>query len=147
MYQTTMSTSLSDIMTKVDPNFSQTASTRWITSGVVGVTAGLLTRKITKELVEKLGGKVSQKLAKKVITETGEKVLKKSLVGTAIGSIAPGVGNVIGFIAGTGIGVLTDFTGLKLEEQVNRAKYREEILQTIQEQRQEYLDLVTVASQ
>ena len=147
MYQTTMSTSLSDIMTKVDPNFSQTASTRWITSGVVGVTAGLLTRKITKELVEKLGGKVSQKLAKKVITETGEKVLKKSLVGTAIGSIAPGVGNVIGFIAGTGIGVLTDFTGLKLEEQVNRAKYREEILQTIQEQRQEYLNLVTVASQ
>lgn len=147
MYQTTMSTSLSDIMTKVDPNFSQTTSTRWITSGVVGVTAGLLTRKITKELVEKLGGKVSQKLAKKVITETGEKVLKKSLVGTAIGSIAPGVGNIIGFIAGTGIGVLTDFTGLKLEEQVNRAKYREEILQTIQEQRQEYLDLVTVASQ
>jgi hypothetical protein len=72
--------------------------------------------------------------------------LKKTLIGTAIGSIAPGVGNAIGFIAGAGFGVLTDFAGLKLEEQVNRSKYREEILQSIQEQRQEYLNLVTVAN-
>lgn len=42
--------------------------------------------------------------------------------------------------------MLTDFAGLKLEEQVNRSKYREEILQSIQEQRQEYLNLVTVAN-
>ena len=146
MYQATLSTSLNDIMIKVDPNFSRTTSARWLTSGVVGVTTGLLTRKITKELVEKLAGKVSQKLAKKVITETGEKVLKKTLIGTAIGSVAPGVGNVVGFIAGAGFGVLTDFAGLKLEEQVNRSKYREEILQSIQEQRQEYLNLVTVAN-
>lgn len=146
MYQATLSTSLNDIMIKVDTNFSRTTSARWLTSGVMGVTTGLLTRKITKELVEKLAGKVSQKLAKKVITETGEKVLKKTLIGTAIGSIAPGVGNVVGFFAGAGFGVLTDFAGLKLEEQVNRSKYRAEILQSIQEQRQEYLNLVTVAS-
>ncbi len=147
VYQTTVNIKIDDIMESSAPEFSSRIKGSLVAGAVAGVTAGVLAGKLSRELMEKLASKVTQKLAKEVITETGEQVLKKSLIGTgigtAVGSVAPGLGNVIGaavgLAAGTALGVGVDFAALKLEERVNRGKYREEVLAAIREQRQEYL--------
>ena len=88
---------------------------------------------LKKEFFSEIVGRISSALASRAIGGGA---------GAAAGSVVPGIGTIAGFVAGTAIGVGADYGMLKLDEVQNRETYKQEIIDTIEEQRTETLALV-----
>lgn len=107
-------------------------------SATAGAVSGVLGKKLVekalkKEFFSKIVGRISSALATKAAG---------GAAGAAAGSVVPGIGTISGFAAGTAIGVGADYGMLKLDEAQNRETYKQEIIDTIEEQRTEALALV-----
>lgn len=108
---------------------------RFGASAVAGIGSGLIAKSVVERILAKeTVGKMTNRLASKLGT-SGIVKLITSAGGTAI---APGVGTA----AGIGVGVLSDFLFLKADEALNRDSYRQELIDTIEEDRQEKIDLL-----
>ena len=110
----------------------------------LGLSAGttLTTGVVAKQLTKKA-------LGKPFITEVVKRItsaLSSRGVGAAIGGVlgtaAGPVGTAAGVAVGTAAGVGVDFGLLKLDEFMNREQYKQEIVDTIEENRAELLALV-----
>ena len=113
-------------------------SGRFGVSAAAGAAGGALSKKLVekvlkKEFFSKIVGRISSALASRAIGGGA---------GAAAGSVVPGMGTIAGFVAGTAIGVGADYGMLKLDEVQNRETYKQEIIDTIEEQRTETLALV-----
>jgi hypothetical protein len=112
-----------------------------------GGAAGAVTTLIVAKVVSKLYAKgllklAIQPLAKALLTRTS--VLGLSTVaGGGIGSVVPGLGTAVGAgvgaVVGLIAGVVIDYGLLKLEEQLSRDSFREQLIETIREAREEFL--------
>lgn len=77
-------------------------------------------------------------MANKLVAKLGSSGIVKVVTSVTGTAIAPGVGTA----AGIGIGVLSDYLFLKADETWNRDAYRQELIDAIEEDRQEKLDLI-----
>lgn len=102
-------------------------------STATGAAGGVVAKKTVDRIVEK---KVIGKMAAKLAQTLGLKSAS-TVIGGVAGSAVPGIGNAVGVVAGTAIGVGVDFALLKADEAQNRQTYRDEIAQSIEEARSE----------
>ena len=96
------------------------------TSAVAGVIAGKVIKKAATKVIEKLAKRVATSLAERGIMTTG---------GAIVGSAAGPVGTGIGFVAGAAVSVATDYLFLKADEIQNREMYKQELIDSLNEQR------------
>lgn len=109
---------------------------RWGISGAAGAAGGFAAKKLVAKVVEKqFFGKIVGRIAG-VLGSRGAGAAAGAAAGTAV---APGIGTVAGLAAGTALGVGVDYGLLKIDELQNRETYRQEIVDTIEEQRAEML--------
>jgi hypothetical protein len=120
---------------------------RRIISATAGLTAGLAAGVLIKRLVEKIVSKLIFKMAAKAVAKGAAtkgvsysaSAAAGSLGGAAVGSVVPGlgtgVGAVIGGLVGVGTAFLADKLILQLEETISRDDFRNNILNSIEEQR------------
>jgi len=87
----------------------------------------------TKAVAKLLGKRVGSKAVSALIGAT---------TGAAAGSGGGPLGMVIGALIGLAVGILTDEALLKLEEALDRDKFRQEIISSLEELRQEYKEMI-----
>lgn len=119
-YIVTMDVTLEDIASQaaIDLNLNPMATN---TVGIAGgIATGIIVRKVVKKVMTKAASKMAVKSATKLITP--------AIVGSAAGPIGTG----IGIIAGLGFDVLTN----KVDEAMNRAEYKAEIIEGINDERE-----------
>lgn len=114
-------------------NFNQRMFT---STGVGAITGGIAAKAISKPALKTAAAALVKLAASKAVTGGGGAVASGAGVGAAIGSILPGVGTaagafVGGVIAGIATWVTTDVILLKFDEDRNREKMRQEILEEI----------------
>lgn len=102
-------------------------------------------------VVSSIVGVISSKVAAKTGFKTATKAIAKTVVGKAMsasaGAIAGAISSILtspvgGIAIGTATGVAIDKGLLKLEELVNRNEYKKEIIESIEENRQNMLDMI-----
>lgn len=108
--------------------------------------AGAVAGTVTKHVAERLATRVVEKeffkqFVNKVAGIVGKRAIG-SVAGGAIGTLAGPLGTAVGVVAGTAVGVGLDYGTLKIDEWQNRDSYREEIVQTIEDERSEVLAAV-----
>ena len=123
-------------------------------SAGAGAAAGVATKHLTGTVTNRFASAVSERLESKAVEkEFFKKFVSKvagivggraagTAVGGAVGTIAGPLGTAVGAVAGTAIGVGVDYGMLKFDEWRNRESYREEIVQTIEDERAEMLAAV-----
>jgi hypothetical protein len=116
-----------------------------------GAVVGLITATVGKKIVAKVAGKAVLKTASKALAKV---VASKTVgsaggaaagatAGAAAGSIVPGVGTAIGaivggIVGGIAAGVAVDAVILKLDEEMNRQEFKNEIITSINGARMEF---------
>ena len=113
-------------------------------SAGAGIAAGFVSRVLIQRLIQK---QVIQKLTAKLLAKVGTTVATRIAAGAATGAaggfIAGGpIGSAIGALIGIGVTIGVDYTLLKIEEATERDEFREEIVSTIEEQRQAALAFI-----
>lgn len=116
-----------------------------------GAVAGSVTAVITGKIVSKVVGKATLKKAAQVLAKVvaGKGVSSAGLAaagaaaGGAIGSVVPGVGTAVGaliggMIGGIAAGITVDKLMLMLEEALNRADFKRELIEFIEGARKEF---------
>lgn len=108
---------------------------RFGVSAAAGAAGGILSKKLVEKVLKKeFFGKIVGRMSSALATRAAG-----AAAGSAAGSVVPGIGTIAGFAAGTAIGVGADYGMLKLDEAQNRETYKQEIIDTIEEQRAETL--------
>lgn len=111
------------------------APERFGVSAAAGMAGGILSKKLVEKVLKKeFFGKIVGKMSSALATRAAG-----GAAGAAAGSVVPGIGTIAGLAAGTAIGVGADYGMLKLDEAQNRETYKQEIIDTIEEQRAEVL--------
>lgn len=123
---------LSESMAPVQ-KFSDTEAMRPLVGAGAGLAAGVMTKAITKPFFNKFVTKIS--------TALGSRGLGAA-AGGAAGTIAGPLGTIAGIAAGTALGVGVDAAMLAFDEMQNRDTYKQEIVDTIEEERAATLALV-----
>lgn len=116
---------------------TDTAVRMGISAGV-GVSAGFLAKKVVDKAVQK-------EFAKKLVSKLGSTLGSRaagSAIGGAVGTVGGPLGTIAGIVAGTAIGVGVDAVMLNIDEAQNRETYRQQIVDTIEQERSEMLALV-----
>lgn len=108
---------------------------RFGASVVSGIGSGLIAKSVVERILAK---ETVGKMANKLVAKLGSSGIVKVVTSVTGTAIAPGVGTA----AGIGIGVLSDYLFLKADETWNRDAYRQELIDAIEEDRQEKLDLI-----
>ena len=119
-YIVTIDVTLEDIASQaaIDLNLNPMATN---TVGIAGgIATGIIVRKVVKKVMTKAASKMAVKSATKLITPA------------IVGSVAGPIGTGIGIIAGLGFDVLTN----KVDEAMNRAEYKAEIIEGINDERE-----------
>lgn len=112
----------------------------------VSIAGGLITGLIVKRIITKSAYRLSIKLLSKLL---GKKLFSRwagtsagAAIGAGIGSTVPIAGTAIGGIIGASIGFITsifiDYSVLKLEEELNRHIYKNQIIKSINRSRMEF---------
>ena len=124
------------------------------------MSTGAVAAAVTAVLVPKLTGKIMGKSTFKLASNALAKLITSKAVGTAagatagaatggtVGSVVPVFGTAVGaavggLVGGIAAGLALDKALLEFEEATNRAAFREEILLSIRESRDEFLALLT----
>lgn len=110
-------------------------------------TAGAISGAIVAPIVGKVAAKGTLKLASQALLKSVSVKVSSGAAGAAaggvIGSVIPGAGTAVGigvgFVSGLLAGFGVDALLLKLEENFNRAEFRQQILATIDEEEQRLL--------
>jgi len=108
--------------------------------GAVGASVGAgigaaVTAKVVGKGIFKAAAKAVAKMAASKVAGAGT----GAVVGGAIGSVIPGAGTVVGGVIGGVVGgVLADATLLKLEEEISREEFKQEIVRAIRTARTEF---------
>ena len=103
------------------------------------------TEKAAKTLVSKVTGKEFFKvLVEKLGSKLGSKAVG-SAVGGAVGTVAGPVGTAVGVVAGAAVSVGVDTLLVKADEAMNRETYKQEIVDSIEEDRSEMLASIGVS--
>ena len=104
------------------------------------IASGLIARQLTKKALTK------PFFSKIVARITGALASRSAgaVVGGAAGSLAGPIGSAAGVVVGTAAGVGIDYSLLKIDEAQNRAGYKDEITQTIEEARADMLALINM---
>lgn len=126
-YIVTIDVTLEDIASQaaIDLNLNPMATN---TVGIAGgIATGIIVRKVVKKVMTKAASKMAVQSATKLITPA------------IVGSVAGPIGTGIGIIAGLGFDVLTN----KVDEAMNRAEYKAEIIEGINDEREMALADVT----
>ncbi|MDR2421975.1 MAG: hypothetical protein LBE01_01195 [Deltaproteobacteria bacterium] len=113
-------------------------------SGVAGLSSGA----VAMVLVAKIGQKAIFKMAAgalaKMAASKGVTAAGGLAAGAGVGSVVPGAGTAVGagvgFLVGAAVGLVVEKVILNVEEMVNRAEFKLEILKAIQSQRLEVLN-------
>ncbi|MDR1803409.1 MAG: hypothetical protein LBQ94_07360 [Treponema sp.] len=112
-------------------------------SAGVGITAGVVSRVLIQRLVQK---QVIQKLTAKLLAKVGTTVTTRIAAGAAVGAaggaIGGPIGMAIGALIGIGVSIGVDYALIKVEEAMERDEFREELVRTIEEQRQAALAFI-----
>ena len=108
----------------------------------LGAGTSLATGTVAKQVTKKALGKPFITEVVKRITSALSSRGVGAAVGGVLGTAAGPVGTAAGVVAGTAAGVGVDFGLLKLDELMNRDQYRQEIVDTIEEDRAELLAVV-----
>ena len=111
---------------------------RLLLSGAAGLGTGLIANRLAKKVV---GQQFFKRAVSKIASVLSSKAIGE-VAGGAVGSLAGPLGTVLGTVTGFGASVAVDFLTLKADELLNRDKYREEIIATIEESRAETLALL-----
>lgn len=107
-------------------------------SAAAGIGAGIIAKRLVKKAITKA-------FYKQVVSKVAGTLSSKaaaSVAGGAVGSVGGPVGTAAGVAIGAAASVGVDYVLLMVDEQLNRDSYREEIVATIEEGRQEMLSLV-----
>ena len=106
----------------------------------VSVSSGVIVGLIVKKIVAKGTLKTLATAIAKVAAKKAAGVGVGAGIGGAIGSVVPGIGTAVVAGIGSVVGAVTiEWLGLQLDEEVNRDKLREDILEAINQQRQDLL--------
>ena len=108
---------------------------------------------VAKAVTNKLAAKGTLKIAAKLAAKSGAKLAASKaasgvgmVIGGAIGSIIPFAGTAAGAIAGSALGALVfvgaDAAFLRLDEAMNRDKFRAQLLEALNPQRQKMLEAI-----
>lgn len=108
---------------------------RFGVSAVAGIGSGLIAKSVVEHILAK---ETVGEMANRLVAKLGSSGIVKVVTSATGTAIAPGVGTV----AGIGIGVLSDYLFLKADEAWNRDAYRQELIDAIEEDRQEKLDQI-----
>jgi hypothetical protein len=99
-----------------------------------GISAAIVAKIVSKGMFKAAGKALSKLAISKVASTTGG-----AAIGAAIGSVVPGVGTVAGGVVGGAVGgLVVDKLLLKLEEAISREDFKNEILVSIHESREEF---------
>lgn len=109
-----------------------------------GVVAGLVAKKIVAKGTLKMAAKAMAKIVASKTATVGVAATVGSFVGGAIGSVVPGAGTAVGAVAGGAlvgilVGVSVDALLIKLEEELGREAFKDEIVGVINSWRNEVL--------
>jgi hypothetical protein len=111
------------------------APERFGMSAAAGMAGGILSKKLVEKVLKKeFFGKIVGRMSSALATRAAG-----GAAGAAAESVVPAIGTIAGLAAGTAIGVGADYGMLKLDEAQNRETYKQEIIDTIEEQRAEVL--------
>lgn len=144
-------TKFTDIVEKTEkPQFFISGTKKFTISVTGGIIVGVTTGIATKKIIKKLSTKMSQKAATKVVTKVATTATKKgisktvggAISGAAVGSIAGPVGAVMGTVAGVLAPLAIEKIFIEFDEYKNRESYKQDILNCIQEERQNYLNII-----
>ena len=144
-------TKFTDIVEKTEkPNFFISGTKKFTISVTGGIIVGVTTGIATKKIIKKLSTKMSQKAATKVVTKVATTATKKgisktvggAISGAAVGSIAGPVGAVMGTVVGVLAPFAIDKIFIEVDEYKNRESYKQDIISCIQEERQNYLNII-----
>lgn len=114
------------------------AGTRLAISGAVGTGAGALTKALVSKAIKK-------EFCTKAISKIGSALASRGIgaaAGATVGTVAGPLGTIAGLGVGTAVGVGIDYVLLNIDEMQNRKTYKQEIIDTIEEERAEKLALV-----
>lgn len=115
------------------------AGTRLGISGAAGVGAGVLTKALVGKAIQK-------EFCTKVVSKITSTLTSRGVgaaAGGAVGTLGGPVGTIVGIGVGAAVGVGVDYVLLNIDEMQNREAYKQEIIDTIEEERTAALAMVT----
>ncbi len=114
---------------------------------VTGAIAGKVTAKVAAQGAIKLGAQALVKVATAKVAGALGVTAAGAATGAAVGSVVPGIGTAIGatlgdIVGGVTVGLTIEKLLLMLEETYSRGKFKQQILEAIEESRLEFKTLL-----